>query len=386
MPFNGRSVADQRLDFVRLASEGTRSVSELSRMFGISRQAGYRWLKLYREQGAAAVVVERSRRPHHSPRLTDSSISNAIVDLRRQWPDWGAAKLRRVLIRHHPGWAYISRSTVHRILVREGLVRRQDRHAQAWGEFERSAPNELWQMDFKGPKGFRRRPGPLSVLDDHSRYLLALEHLENGRVDAVRGCLRRTFERSGLPDAMLTDHGTPWWNANSPWGWTELSVWLMRQGIRILLSGFRHPQTQGKVERMHGVLCRAIRRRGGDADEQNWLDRFREEYNLVRPHEALDMQTPAERWERSKREYQAVPKPWQYAASQQVERVNESGRIRWRGKWFDLSRALAGELVGVEMIAGRTLVYFCNTPLTELEPETGSSIPLPIDPFRSLQC
>lgn len=381
MPFEGRSVGEERLRFVHLAGQGGRTLTELCREFGISRQCGYKWLARYRESGAGEVFSGRSRRPHRSPQRTPQAVEEAVVALRRQWPDWGAPKLHQVLFRQRPGLK-LSRSTVHRILLRHGLVREADRRQTAVRSFERDAPNQLWQMDFKGPKGFCRRSGPLSVLDDHSRYLLALEHLPDARIGAVRDCLRRTFESNGMPEAMLMDHGTPWWNTNSPWGWTELSVWLMRQGIRILFSGYRHPQTQGKVERMHGALSRAILRRRADADQQLWLDGFREEYNHVRPHGALDMQTPASRWQPSAREYREQPRPWEYAATRQVLEVNERGRIRWQGRWFQLSRALQGQMVGVEAAAGLAIVYFCNTPVSELNRETAQAVPLPADPFR----
>jgi transposase InsO family protein len=382
MPFRGRSVPDERLRFAVLASRRERTISELCREFGISRQCGHGWLKRYRDGGAGAVLNERNRRPHHSPRRTATSITSEILQLRRRWPDWGADKLHSLLLRDHPD-VRISPRTVHRILLREGLVREDDRHPPATGQFERSAPNELWQMDFKGPKGFRQRPGPLSVIDDHSRYVLALEHLDSGRIDAVAGCLRRTFERGGLPEAMLMDHGTPWWNASSAWGWTELSVWIMRQGIRILLSGYRHPQTQGKVERMHGTLSRSIRRRGADADDQSWLDAFREEYNSVRPHAALGMQTPVSRWRRAEREYQAEPKQWEYGAGQEVATVNQHGRLLWRKATYHLSSALRGLTVGIERLEQGALIYYCNTPLAAIDER--KLIALPVDPFRSLQ-
>jgi transposase InsO family protein len=188
-------------------------------------------------------------------------VTDEIKALRSRWPDWGAGKLLHKLRERNSEFGSLSRCTVHRILLREGLVRERNSHPPATGSFQREEPNQLWQMDFKGPKGFLKRSGPLSVMDDHSRYLLALQHLENGRIASVQGCLQRIFRDCGLSDAMLMEHGTPWWNANENWGWTELTVWLMRQGIRIYLSGYRHPQTQGKVERMHGVLTAAIRER-----------------------------------------------------------------------------------------------------------------------------
>ena len=180
MPFKETGVSEERLRFVVLASQGERSVADLCRAFGVSRQCGYTWLKRYQGGGASDVLLERSRRPEHSPTRTAGEVTEAIVTLRQQWPDWGASKLLHILVRQRPELGNVSRSTVHRILLREGLVREQDRHPPADRRFERAAPNELWQMDFKGPKGFRERSGPLSVIDDHSRYLLTLQHLENG--------------------------------------------------------------------------------------------------------------------------------------------------------------------------------------------------------------
>ena len=383
MPFRGVRVSDERLRFVVLAIAGERSIAGLCREFGISRQCGYTWLKRYQGGGASEVLVEQSRRPHCSPTSTDVETTAAVVALRRQWPDWGAGKLRHLLIRQRPELSPLSRSSVHRILLRQGLVRERDQHPHATARFQRNAPNELWQMDFKGPKGFRQRSGPLSVLDDHSRYLLTLEHLESGRIDAVQPCLQRTFEQNGLPEAMLMDHGTPWWNANGPWGWTELTVWLMRQGIRIYFSGYRHPQTQGKVERMHGALHAAIRKRRVDADQQDWLDIFRQEYNWLRPHESLGMQTPVSLWQPSPRGYQAQPKAWEYAPGQEVIRLSDKGEMRWAGARWIVSRALKNELVGVERTEDRAVVYYCNTPVLELDLKTGNTAALPVDPFRS---
>jgi transposase InsO family protein len=386
MPFKGTGVADERLRFVVLAARGERSLAEICREFGISRQCGYKWLKRYKEGGAGEVLVERSRRPARSPLRTAVEAASAVVALRQRWPDWGAAKLHHILSDKGADLKCISRSTVHRILVREGLLREQDRHVPALRRFERAVPNELWQMDFKGPKGFTDRPGPLSVMDDHSRYLLALQHLESGRIQAVQQCLIHTFEQSGMPDAMLMDHGTPWWNANGPLGWTELTVWLMRHGIRIYLSGYRHPETQGKVERMHGALFAAIRKRRADGDRQGWLDDFRSEYNSVRPHQGIGMRTPASLWQPSGQQYRAELPAWQYPEGQLASPLNRKGEMSWEGRRWTISGALKNEIVGLERTGDRALVYFCNTPVAELNLQTNRASPLPVDPFRSLDC
>ncbi len=147
--------------------------------------------------------------------------------------------------------------------------------------------------------------GPLSVLDDHSRYAVALHGTWSTQAEPVKQGLIEAFERCGVPEEMLMDHGTPWWNMQAVAGWTWLTVWLMKQGIRLHFSGYRHPQTQGKVERFHGALAAAAKRRGYPSREyrQAWLDEFRQEYNHVRPHEALEMRTPASVWNRSERRY-----------------------------------------------------------------------------------
>lgn len=361
-------------------------MTDLCDEFGISRPTGYTWLKRY-QAGGAREVVEKSRRPLRSPKRTDPKIEEAIVELRKQRPDWGAPKLARLVEQQYPERGGICVRTVHRVLDRHGLIREQERRCQATQRFERNNPNELWQMDFKGPQGFNRGSavGPLSILDDHSRFLLALDHLGSTRMMGVQRTLERTFQQAGLPESILVDHGTPWWNAASVWGLSELSVWIMRQGIRLLFSGVRHPQTQGKIERMHGALQRAIRHRKSDPEQQGWLDTFRQEYNHLRPHAGIGMATPASRWRPSSKSFQAHPREWEYDRSQMVARLTSEGQLCWRGRSFLISRALRHQLVGVEAIGERALVFFCHTPLRELDLLTGHSFPIPIDAVRLLQ-
>jgi transposase InsO family protein len=163
----------------------------------------------------------------------------------------------------------VPRMTVHRVLLRHGLVREEDRQQQATRRFEREQPNQLWQMDFKSPKGWGKPVGPLSILDDASRYMIALDGTWSTRSELVRERLEAAFVHCGVPEAMLMDHGIPWWNQNAVGGWTQLTVWLMKQGVRLYFCGVRHPQTQGKVERFHGALEMARRRRGLPSPEES---------------------------------------------------------------------------------------------------------------------
>jgi transposase InsO family protein len=365
MAWNSVEIYEQRVRFVVAANRREKSLRGLCEEFGISRPTGYLWLQRYQEQGLAG-MEERSRRPHVSPERTPAEEEQRVIAVRRRFPDWGARKLRVLLAAEGLG---LPASTIHRILLRHGLVREADRHQHATQRFARATPNELWQMDFKSPIGWDTHVGPLSVLDDCSRYLTTLGATGSTRTELVREQLEETFQRCGVPQAMLMDHGTPWWNTRSPGGITWLGVWLMRQGIRLHWSGFRHPQTQGKVERFHGSLERAVKLRGLAEDRQAWLDAYRREYNEVRPHEALGMRTPASVWRKSDRRYEANPPRWEYAAGAEVRRIGSYGHLYVDGIRWDLSRALAGQWVELVRVESRILVYYCRTVICELDTE-----------------
>ena len=363
-------VQDQRVRFVVEALAGSKPVSQLCAEFGISRPTGYLWLERYRARGIAG-IAERSRRPLHSPEKTSDALEEQVAVLRQCYPDWGARKIA-VLLRRQG--ILLPSSTIHRILLRRGLVREVDRHRPAVHRFQREQPNELWQMDFKGPKNWPKACTALSVIDDHSRYLVALEATARPEGRLVQGHLERAFEECGLPEAMLMDHGIPWWNWQSFAGSTQLSLWLMRQGIRLCFAGIRHPQTQGKVERFHGSLERALNHRGVPSeDHQQWLDAFRREHNYIRPHEALDMQTPASRWQPSPRPYNPNPPAWEYPEGAWTLKIDSHGTIDIHDQSYPIAKSLIGERVRIVSVEERYLVYYCNTLIRELDPATKRS-------------
>jgi transposase InsO family protein len=323
------------------------------------------WLKRY-SRGGVRAVAEISRRAHSSPTRTPAEIELRIVQSRGERPDWGARKLSVLLGREGipvlPG-------TLHRVLLRHGLVREEDQRKPAISRFEREQPNQLWQMDFKSPKGWGQPVGPFSVIDDASRYLIALHGTWTTCGQAVREQLEAAFTDCGVPQAMLMDHGTPWWNTKSPGGWTQLTVWLMKQGIQLLFSGIRHPQTQGKVERFHLSLEMGRRRRGLPQPEfhQSWLNQFRQEYNHIRPHESLGMRTPAEVWRKSERRYDPNPPAWQYPEGAEVKRLEAHGALHLNGTRWQISRLLAGEYVQLERIQQRVLIFYRHTLIREID-------------------
>ena len=208
MPWKVTDVMDQKIRFVARAVVPEANMSALCREFGISRPTGYYWLKRYREAGSVTGLRERSRRPYSSPKRTAEQVEARVVELRREH-GWGGKKLQVLLEREG---VHLSVPTVNRILRRQGWVRQRHAHQPALQRFERSQPNELWQMDFKGPLRCREgRCHPLSILDDCSRYSVGLFALKGVRLDPVQACVRSTLACYGVPQALLLDHGTPWW-------------------------------------------------------------------------------------------------------------------------------------------------------------------------------
>jgi transposase InsO family protein len=373
MPWKRMNVDEQRMQFVIRANSGKERMTVLCREFGISRPTGYLWRQRYRQTGSLTQVSERSRRPHRSPRRTESWKEQRIVAL-RQRVGWGAKKLR-VLLQEEEGVPLPVR-TIHRILERHHLVS-EEAHGPAPNRFGRSEPNELWQMDSRGK--YPLSDGechPLSIVDDHSRYAVGLYALPELSGAKAYPCLVQTFRSYGVPQSMLMDRGSLWWSAWNGWGLTRLSVRLIEQGIGLLYGRVRHPQTQGKVERFHRTLGQALRHRGVPPRFNEWaaaLDEFRWSYNQRRPHEALGMKRPAERYQQSRQSYEERVKEWDYPAGSEVQRLNSQGMLTdQRHRWF-VCGALADQRVRIERFDGKLLVSYRHMYIREIDLERRTS-------------
>lgn len=379
MPWRSETVMDQRIEFVVRARAEEGSLSRLCEKFGISRPTGYLWLRRYEEAGSVRALGEKSRRPHVSPQKTKESLEEAVVDLRKKY-GWGARKLARLLAREGHELPAI---TVHRILVRRGLVIRDGSERKATKRFERSECNQMFQMDFKGEYPVQGgKCYPLSFLDDHSRYLVGLWPLESTNGEGVQRSLKKCFEAEGVPQSVLTDHGTPWYSGTNGHGLTWVSVWMIKQGIRLIFSGIRHPQTQGKVERFHRTLKDRTRHLGlpETLDEwEGWAREFSREYNEVRPHEAIGMKTPVEVYTHDNlRPYQENPREWDYTGGS-VLRLNTQGNLSYRGRRYFVCEALAGEWVRVDELDHLLVVTFRQTTVREINLQTRTSVPVILD-------
>ncbi len=376
MGWRRMDVDEQRIQFVIRATSGQERFSALCREFGISRPTGYLWRRRYEQTHSLTTLTERSRRPHGSPTQTAAWKEKRVVALRQQ-TGWGAKKLQ-VILRGEEGVRLPVR-TIHRILERRGLIR-EEVHGPALTRFERSAPNELWQMDSKGKYPLRKGEcHRLSILDDHSRFAVGLYALSALTTEQAYPCLVETFQRYGLPQAMLMDRGALWWSASNRWGLTWLSVHLIEQGIRLLYGRVCHPQTQGKVERFHRTLGGEMRHRGVPEQIEEWrpaLAELRQTYNERRPHEALGMQRPADRYRPSPRAYQERPAEWEYPEGSEVVRLNTQGSwVEGRQRWF-VCKALANQRVRIERFDGKLLVSYRHMYIREMDRATGESRPL----------
>ena len=376
MPWEKTDMGEQRVKFVVRAASGKEPMSALCREFGISRPTGYRWRRRFQQAGSITAVVERSRRPEHSPAQTERRKEERVVALRQEH-GWGAKKLE-VLLREEG--QLLTAITINRILKRRGLVRKKDSHAPAVQRFERAQPNQLWQMDGKGE--YRNSDGtcyPLSILDDHSRYVVGLYGLRAFTAEEIYPCMVRTFERYGVPEAMLMDRGSVWWGTKNGYGLTWLSVRMIEQGIGLHYGRVHHPQTQGKVERFHRTLDEALRYHGKPRRLAEWpgaLEEFRRIYNEHRPHEALEMKRPMERYRVSARSYQAQPKPWEYPLGSVVRKLNAKGVLDWEGQQWFVCEALVERQVRVEEIGELLLVSYRHMYVREINRSAGNTRPL----------
>ena len=346
MPFHEVSRMDARLEFVMLAGSEGANMRQLCRRFGISPTIGYKWLERWRLEGASG-LAERSRRPRTSPGRCLAAMETLVLEQRTAHPAWGGRKIaRRLRDLGHAGVP--AASTVTAILRRHGVeLGAHGGGAGAFVRFEHEAPNQLWQMDFKGHVALAAgRLNPLTVLDDHSRYALVLAACADQRTATVRARLTEAFRRYGLPEAIITDNGAPWGDGPGH-PYTPLGVWLLEQGIRVSHSRPYHPQTMGKDERFHRSLkAEVLSRTFADLDQaEQAFQRWRTVYNCQRPHEALGLDVPASRYRPSPRSFAETVPDFEPAPGDIVRRVQQGGRTSLLGKTVRLPKAFAGKHV-----------------------------------------
>jgi putative transposase len=373
---------EEKLRFIFRHDAGE-SMTELCHRFGISRETGYIWLRRYRLAGVDG-LKQHSRATRRHINQTPEDIEQMVLELRQAHMRWGPRKLKRILERDEPGRSWPAASTIGSLLKREGLVVARKKRLRTAPYTEPLAhadgPNRVWCADFKG--WFRTADGqrmdPLTISDAHSRYLLRSQAVEKTDTARVQAIFEAAFREYGMPQAIRTDNGAPF-ASRAVAGLSRLALWWIKLGIVPERIAAGHPEQNGRHERMHRTLKQetaqppAANRR----EQQRNMDRFREEYNQVRPHEALGMKTPAAVYHPSTRVFPArVPKP-DYPESMLVRSVRLRGHFRWKKHDVFLSEVFLGENVGLLPEDDRWFtIYFAQVPVARFDSEKLSVTPL----------
>jgi transposase InsO family protein len=355
MPWKESVAMEERLRFIRDAQSDRFTMSELCARYGVSRRIGYKWLARYDADGRSG-LVDRSRAPRHCPHRTSTRICELLTTARTQHPGWGAKKLLRVLTRKHRDIrTWPAPSTVADLLARRGLVHHRPRRRQAKHPGvvrpTTAAPNDLWTADFKGQ--FRTGDGlycfPLTIADQHTRYLLACRGRLSTQTVTARPVFERAFRDYGLPIAIRTDNGVPF-ATQAIHGLSYLNVWWMRLGIFHQRIRPGCPQENGAHERMHRTFKReAIKPvRATCAAQQRNFDAFRREYNEDRPHEYLKQETPASQYHPSPRPYPERLPPLEYPGHFLVKKITTGGTFRFHNRLLYLANSMVDQPIGLE--------------------------------------
>jgi putative transposase len=381
MPWKACNPMDERLKFIARLLDGEK-MAGLCREFGISRKTGYKILTRYHEIGLEG-LTDRSRRPYRHANQLPFQIETRIVRLKQDKPSWGAPKIRETLARLYPDVHTPAISTVHAVLDRHGLVkRRMGRRHRAKGTALSlpGQPNDLWCADYKGEfmLADRRYCYPLTITDFASRYLFAREALATTKEAYAFPVFKAVFKEFGLPKAIRTDNGVPFASPNALFGLSKLSVWWLRLGIEIERIKPGHPQQNGRHERMHLTLKLETTKPAGKnfLQQQAKFDDFIDGYNNERPHQALNMRYPAERYVPSTRPYRGLP-ALDYPFHDKTVTVTSCGRICFNRQKINLSVVFAGQSVGIKQVSDHIwLVSFMDYDLGYFDHETCRLEPL----------
>ncbi|MBE3133585.1 MAG: IS481 family transposase [Acidobacteria bacterium] len=350
---------DQRMQLMVSVQKDEASVAELCRQFGISRKTAYKWMLRYESEGPAG-LVNRSRVPHGHPHQVSSETLQAILTARDAHPLWGPKKLLKILIGQGQAQDWPARSTVADLLKQHGRVfDRKKRHRvppQTQPLAHADAPNVLWCCDFKGwfCTGDGQKCHPLTITDSFSRYLLRCQGLLQTHFEAVQPIFESAFREFGVPWAIRSDNGPPF-ASRAVGGLGRLSIWWIKLGIRPERIEPGHPQQNGRHERMHLTLQQATADPPASTFrlQQRGMDGFQQEYNELRPHEALGLETPASWYYASPRAFPSRLAEIQYPDGWQPRMVGCDGDFKWHCQPVFISEVLHGEMIGLEPLDER---------------------------------
>jgi transposase InsO family protein len=355
MPWKETTTMEQKVEFICEWLSGKFTITELCDKFGISRPSGYRLIGRYEKYGIEG-LLERSRAPIDHPNRTKKEVEDKILELKNRHSKWGAKKLRILLFNDFQEYEIPSVVTVHNILSKHGMVcpqRRLRRVRPVYPIFDPQECNEVWSADYKGK--FKMRNGiychPLTIADSRSRFLFTAKAHKSENLKSVKTEFTRVFRKYGLPKQIHTDNGTPFGSVTSIQRFTRLSYWFIELGITPVFSDPAHPEQNGRHERMHRDLKAACAMPSSYdlRSQQRKLNAFVNEYNTVRPHEALGMKTPEMVHKYSNKPFPERIEKYEYPSHFKVMNVTQNGAVRWKSYyWVFLTNGLKGKQVGAE--------------------------------------
>lgn len=363
MPLKEETIMSLKEEFVRRALAKEQTFVSLCAEFNITPKTGYAILGRFEEEGLAG-LLPRSKRPLTSPSKTNEFIENQIITTRLQHPTWGPRKILRYL-KNKNIIDLPAVSTISEILKRNNFISVEESlKRKKLIRFEKDFPNELWQIDFKGKFQLLSKETcyPLTMLDDHSRFSLNIKACKNEQFLTVKQHLAHTFKKYGLPSQINFDNGNPWGNSKLL-PYTALTVWLMQLGVKVTHSRPRHPQTNGKIERFHRTLKEDLISRHAMrtfSHAQKAFEKWRHEYNHIRPHEAIDMNVPARIYQASKKIMPDQLPVIEYEDDANVRKVRGNGYISYKNKEYLVGEAFKNNSVQIKLdeMAREVKIYF----------------------------
>jgi len=385
MPWKETRVTDERMMFVAEYLEDESTMSALCRRYGISRKTGYKWVGRYEREGPGG-LEDRSRAPHRHPNGIAEDVKGLIVEMRKKHEKWGPKKLRAKLAQKHPGRGHWpAHSSIGALLKREGMIPERALRNKAKPSptplTETQRGNHVWCADFKGR--FRTGDGrwcePLTITDNHTRFLLRCDHVARTGLACVQPLFEAAFREFGLPELIRTDNGSPF-ASHGLGGLSKLSVWWIQLGITPEHIEPGKPQQNGRHERMHRTLAEetASPPAHNACAQQIRFDRFRQEYNYERPHEALDMQNPGALYAGSPRPYPDSIEDFEYDRWYLVRKVQSRGEIHVNGRRIFISEAFYGQRIALQEIEGDLCrIWFHDFELGLLALQNGKVVPHP---------
>jgi transposase InsO family protein len=357
MPWKETTTMEQKVEFICEWLSYKYTITELCNAFEISRPSAYKLIHRYENFGIEG-LLENSKAPRNHPNKTKDPVINKILSLKEKHPRWGAKKIRILLFNSFTPGEIPSVVTVHNYLAKHGLVcpqRRLRKVKPIYPIFDPQQCNEVWSTDYKGKfkMGNMKYCHPLTIADSKSRYLFTARAHYSENLKDVKAEFTRVFRKYGMPRQIHTDNGAPFGSVSSIQRFTRLSYWFIDLGILPVFSDPAHPEQNGRHERMHRDLKAACAKPSSYdiKSQQRKLNSFVREYNNIRPHEALDMLTPADVHVFSNIPFPERITPYEYPSHMKVMNVVKNGSVRWKSYyWVYMTRALIGKKVAAEEI------------------------------------